>query len=135
MTAEMTLTTRTTNTLSQRTVPTVLPIRTLPMTVQYSTCGIFKRSILYPRAGGSNCNKERHLQCTGLRRSEREAIRDGDHIWACCVANVGPSIVQRNNIDPLRTEVTDEGIRTGNGNDEVVPNLVRGRPVPNALGM
>ena len=77
----------------------------------------------YPRAVCSNCNKERRLKCTGLRRSEREAIRDCDHSWACCGSNVDPSIMQRNDVVPLQTEVKDAGITTGNCNEEVTLNL------------
>ena len=116
---------RTTDTLTERTVPLVLPIRTLTTTVGCSTCDVCKRSIRkgYPWAVCSKCIKERHLQCTGLRRSEREAIRDGDHSSACCGMNVGPSVVQRNDIDPLQTNVKDEFMGTGNGSKEVAPNL------------
>ena len=64
-----------------------------------------------------------NLQFTGLRGSEREAIRDGNHSWECCGTNVGPSIVRRNNIDPLQTEVKDAVIGTGNDSEEVAPNL------------
>ena len=46
---------------------------------------------------------------------------------------MGPSIVQRNDIDPLQTEVKYAGIGKGNGNVEVAPNH-GGHPVPNAPG-
>ena len=96
-------------------------------------CNVCKRSIRkgYPRAVCSNCNKERHRQCTGFRRYEREAISDGDHSWACCGTNVGRSILQWNDIDPLQTKVKDAGI--GNGN--VMKRSHRtlgGHPVPKA---
>ena len=45
---------------------------------------------------------------------------------------MGPSIVQTNDIDHLQMEVKDASIGTGNGNEEVAPNL-EGYPVPNAL--
>ena len=45
--------------------------------------------------------------------------------------NVGHSIVQWNNIDPLQMEMGDAGIGTGNGSEEVAPNL-DGHPVMNA---
>ena len=64
---------------------------------------------------------------------QNKTIRDGDHSWACCGTNVGPSFVQRNNIDPLQTKVKDAVIGTGNGNEEVAPNL-GGHPVPNHPG-
>ena len=35
-----------------------------------------------------------------------------------------PSIVQRNDIDPLQTEVKEAVIKTGNGNEELAPKLV-----------
>ena len=102
------------HTLTERTVPSVLPIRTLATMVGCFTCHVCKCSIKkgYPRAVCSNCNKERRLQCTGLRRSKRETIRDGENSWACRVTNVGPSIVQRNDIDPQQTKVKDASIGT-----------------------
>ena len=45
--------------------------------------------------------RERHQQCAGLCRSEREAIRDGDHSWAFCGTRVGLFIVRREDIDQL----------------------------------
>ena len=47
----------------------------------------------------SSNNQERHLQCTGVRCSEQEAIRDGDHSCAFCGTNVGPSVVHKNYTD------------------------------------
>ena len=44
---------------------------------------------------------------------------------------MGPSIVQRNDIDPVQKEVKDAGIKTGNDNEDVAPKH-GGHPVPNA---
>ena len=73
--------------------------------------------------GGQKQLHERHLQCTGFRCSERMANRDGDHSWAICGMNLGPTIVHRNDIDPLHTEVKDAVIETGNSNLEMAPKL------------
>ena len=59
------------------------------------------------------------MQCTCLRRSERETIRDGDHSWGYCGTNVGPSIMRRNDIESLQTEVKDAVNGSGYGNEEV----------------
>ena len=75
--------------------------------------------------------RERGTCNSSLRRSEREAILNGDHSWVCCGTHVGPSIVRRNDIKPLQTDVKDADIGTGNDNEEVAPNL-EGNPVPNA---
>ena len=132
---ETTPTTRTTNTLTERTVTSVLPIRTLEKTVGCSTCDVCKRRIQkgYQRAVCINCVKERHLQCTALSHSEREAIRYGDHGWAWYGTCMGPSIVQMSNIDPVQNEVKDAGIKTRNDNEDVAPKH-GGHPVPNAPG-
>ena len=46
---------------------------------------------------------------------------------------MGPSIAQRDNSDPLQTELKDAAIGTENSNEDIAPNL-GGHPVPNAPG-
>ena len=48
---------------------------------------------------------------------------DGYHSWVCCGTEVGSSIVQRKDVDPLQTEVKDAGIGTGNSKKGAMPNI------------
>ena len=73
-----------TNTLTERTVPSVLPILTLETTVGCSTCDACKRSIKkgYPRAVCSNCN----VQVSAILNERRSAmatvaVRAGERTW------------------------------------------------------
>ena len=50
------------------------------------------------------------------------------------ITNLGPSIVQSNLTLASRSEVKDARFGTGNGNEEIVPNL-GGHAVPNSPGM
>ena len=71
----------------------------------------------------TNFTRERHQQCAGLCRSEREAILYGDHSWAYCGTNVELFIVRREDIDQLQTEVREAGIGPENSNEDVTPTM------------
>ena len=122
-----------TNTPTGSMVSSALPILTLSKTVGCTNCDLCRHSIrkgyLWPVY--IICMRDRHLQCTDLCRSEREAIWDGDHSWACYGTNAWPTFMRRNDTEPLQMEVKDADI--GNSNEDVAPNLW-GHPVPNAPG-
>ena len=118
---------RTTNMPTVRTVLSAMLIQSLASVVGCSTHDVCKRSIQkgYTWAVCSNCARGRHIQYTDLCNFEREAIHDSNHCWACCGTNMGPSIVQRTDMESLQEEMKDAVISTRNGNEEVLCRMLR----------
>ena len=54
-----------------------------------------------------------------MRRLEREAILDGKDNWECRGTNMKPSIVRKNDTEPLEIEVRDVDVVPGNHKEKI----------------